>query len=101
MGRRFLRCGAVRWVVLWLSVGLVTFGFALSVAFSPPASAAPSAECLAHLARVGKTEAADQRYWLQRGQTPRKCPLRGESASSSEKRDDDKKSRYCRKRWFC
>ena len=85
-------------------------GYALVAA--QPASAGPSPECLAHLERVGKTEKQDQRYWLERGQLPRKCPLREEasqpsesksSASRADDRDDDrdKKSRFCRKRWWC
>lgn len=74
------------------------------------ASAGPSPECLEHLARVGKTEAQDQRYWLERGQLPRKCPLREEASTPSEastpetKRDNethDDKSWYCKRRWFC
>ena len=72
---------------------------------APTAAAGPSPECLAHLEQVGKTEAADQRYWLERGQLPLKCPLRDEASTGEPKheqpKDSDEKSRYCRKRWYC
>lgn len=104
-----------RWIgpiVVWLLAALAVT-FAVVLAPAGEAGAAPSPECLAHLERVGVTEKQDQRYWLERGQLPRKCPLREDASEPSKDRktearkddrkdeDRDKKSRFCRKRWWC
>ncbi|AIW02976.1 site-specific recombination directionality factor RDF [Mycobacterium phage Malec] len=80
-----------------------------------PAHAEVSAECWAHLAEIPAdqktTPAGDRRYHLEHGEfspcteadasQEGAVSTRGDAASSDQRHDDDKKSRYCRKRWFC
>ncbi|AEK08524.1 hypothetical protein SEA_KIPPER29_83 [Mycobacterium phage Kipper29] len=71
------------------------------------AHAEVSARCWAHLADVPAgqltTPAGDRRYHLEHGEfSP--CTEQDASDGSGKKNDDDhrdKKSRYCRKHWFC
>ncbi|QFP95560.1 hypothetical protein SEA_GAUGELDP_77 [Mycobacterium phage GaugeLDP] len=106
----------MRWVAVWFAVGMTVFGMALAVAYSPPAHAEVSAQCWAHLAEIppGETPAGDRRYHLLRGE-PSPCSeqevneaqgreevaTRGAASSSKPKEDNDGKSRFCRKRWYC
>uniref|UniRef100_A0AAU8GS46 Uncharacterized protein n=1 Tax=Mycobacterium phage BabyBack TaxID=3158877 RepID=A0AAU8GS46_9CAUD len=106
----------MRWVAVWLTVGMAVFGMALAVAYSPPAHAEVSAQCWAHLAEIppGETPAGDRRYHLMRGE-PSPCSeqevneasqsreavgTRG-SAASPDRKQDNEKSRFCKKRWYC
>lgn len=86
-------------------VGALTATAAMLLAEPPQAAADVSAACLAHLAEhPGTTPAADRRFHLQRGEeSPCSAADAADGyASSSEKRKDDEgKSRYCRKRWWC
>ncbi|ATN88435.1 hypothetical protein SEA_DALMATIAN_83 [Mycobacterium phage Dalmatian] len=94
-----------------------------------PAHAEVSAECRLHLERVEAatgqhvTAAADRRHWLERGQKSLYCSEQDaneDPESSSDEGDQDreavgtrgpaaspdhdepdKKSRYCRKHWYC
>ncbi|QGJ90979.1 hypothetical protein SEA_BIANCATRI92_81 [Mycobacterium phage BiancaTri92] len=87
-----------------VSIGTIQVGPA-------PAHAEVSAECWAHLAKVDKqnTPAADRRYHLAHGE-PSPCTEADANDEGSHhvrtdndnrKDGDDKKSRYCRKHWFC
>lgn len=80
-----------------LLVGLTATG----IAVAPPAAAD---SCTAHLANHGVTKAVDiaqHRAGIHPGVSP--CDTDDEASTVSEKKseDRDKKSRYCRKRWFC
>ncbi|BBC53870.1 hypotheical protein [Mycobacterium phage PP] len=91
-------------VKAWIIAALIAGAFVgLGLYTSAPAEAAPSAACIAHLAdkKTHTTPAADRRYHLQRGQhSP--CTEEDAGESASERRDDDdRKSRFCRKRWYC
>ncbi|QDP44662.1 hypothetical protein SEA_NOTHINGSPECIAL_78 [Mycobacterium phage NothingSpecial] len=106
----------MRWVAVWFATGMAVFGMALAVAYSPPAHAEVSARCYAHLAEhPGTTAGADRRYHLEHGEF---SPCTEQDANESkdregvatrgvapspedDKHDDDKKSRYCRKHWYC
>lgn len=88
----------MRWVVFWALSGLLAFGIALSVAFSPEASAGPCEyRSERHQLEHGGFT-ADNAWHLSRGELP---TCQAEASSSSSKASEDKKSRYCRKRWFC
>ncbi|AZS08280.1 hypothetical protein PBI_IRONMAN_79 [Mycobacterium phage IronMan] len=85
-----------------LSIGILQVGPA-------PAHAEVSAQCWAHLAEIppGETPAGDVRYHRLKGEfspcTEQEASEASQAASNGggEKRDHDKKSRYCKKRWFC
>ncbi|QXO13359.1 hypothetical protein SEA_TROOPER_82 [Mycobacterium phage Trooper] len=92
-----------------LSMGVLQVGPA-------PAHAEVSAQCIAHLAEIPAsqktTAAGDRRYHLEHGEfSPcteqdanedrEAVATRGAAASPGEDHDDDKKSRYCRKHWYC
>ncbi|ACE80003.1 hypothetical protein Pukovnik_77 [Mycobacterium phage Pukovnik] len=99
--------------ILAALVGAIVLGN--TPAIIAEARADVSAECWAHLAGVqtAKTPAADRRYHLEHGEfSPctaqdanedrEAVATRGAAASpDNDKRDHDKKSRYCKKRWFC
>jgi hypothetical protein len=75
-------------------VAVLAFG---GLVFAAPASAE---SCAAHLARTGSTEAADIAYHaVHGGESP--CAVSPAVESSSKSRDQDGKSRFCRKRWYC
>ncbi|AWH13601.1 hypothetical protein SEA_ABBYPAIGE_85 [Mycobacterium phage AbbyPaige] len=95
-----------------LSLVLLALLAVASIQVGPaPAHAEVSAECWAHLAEhPGTTPGADRRYHLEHGEfSP--CTeqdanedqgavgTRGPAASSEDQ--PDKKSRYCRKHWYC
>lgn len=99
---------AKAWVGFWITVFLAAF-YWLS-ATTPPAHAAPLCEprSAAHAAEHGTTVAADSRYHVARGELPT-CEAQSQSRDSgsssssngSYSNEDEGKSRYCRKRWFC
>lgn len=76
-----------------------------------PAHAEVSAQCWAHLAGIPAdqktTPAGDRRYHLEHGEfSP--CTEQDANEGSApasrggdEHRDDDNKSHYCRKHWYC
>ncbi|QTF81506.1 hypothetical protein SEA_TARSUSIV_82 [Mycobacterium phage TarsusIV] len=83
-----------------------------------PAHAEVSAQCIAHLAEIPAsqktTAAGDRRYHLEHGEfspcteqdaseDPEAAATRGAvaPAGGDDEHDDDKKSRYCRKHWYC
>lgn len=110
-----------------LLAGVITALAFVTVTYAAPAHAEVSAGCRLHLERVeaatGKrvTAAEDRRHWLERGQPAIYCSEEdarqdgsadqasaeeeytadSQSASNNDQRQDDGKSRYCRKRWFC
>ncbi|AGT13346.1 hypothetical protein SEA_LITTLEGUY_75 [Mycobacterium phage LittleGuy] len=69
-----------------------------------------TAECYAHLSdkQSHTTPAADRRFHLERGE-PSPCTEqdakdglpKASSDSGKPKEDRDKKSRHCRKHWYC
>lgn len=86
----------------------------LALSKTPAAHAEVSVQCVAHLAeRPGTTASADRRYHLEQGEfSPCSEQDAGENregevsrgASSSPEdngNDRDKKSRHCRKHWYC
>lgn len=89
----------LRFLALLATLGALT-GAALVPA--PEADAMPCAHrSAAHVAEHGGT-AADSRYHLAQGELPT-C---GDEASSAREnnhrdKDDDGKSRFCRRHWFC
>ncbi|UVK63371.1 hypothetical protein SEA_SHYGU2_74 [Mycobacterium phage Shygu2] len=68
-----------------------------------------TAECWAHLGGVStaNTPAADRRFHLERGEfspcteADANESLPKASSDSKPKEDRDKKSRHCRKHWYC
>ncbi|AEJ95055.1 membrane protein [Mycobacterium Phage Rifter] len=97
-------------VVMVLSVLVMI----LALSRMPAAHAEVSARCLAHLAKVDQsnTPGADRRYHLERGEfSPcsssdadegrEAVGTRGPAASPDNDNHRDKKSRYCRKHWYC
>jgi len=44
---------------------------------------------------------ADSAWHVSRGELPTCQPSERQEASRDKSEDGDKKSRYCRKRWFC
>ncbi|AIT13557.1 site-specific recombination directionality factor RDF [Mycobacterium phage SweetiePie] len=77
-----------------------------------PAHAEVSAQCMAHLAEhPGTTPAADRRYHLEHGEfspcteqdanEDREAVGTRGPAASPDHNEPDKKSRYCRKHWYC
>jgi hypothetical protein len=93
---------------------------------SPPEASAISPGCRLHLERVeaatGRhvSAAEDRRHWLSQGQKPMYCseadaneasngtvrerseePRKETSEARRDLRDDEGKSRFCRKRWWC
>lgn len=88
-----------------------------SPAIIAEAHAGTSARCKAHIAEHGTTPGADRRYHLEHHEfSPCTEQDAGESKHRDEHRDKeihqphvggddhkdhDKKSRYCRKHWFC
>lgn len=82
---------------------------AAMLALSPDADAEVSAGCYAHLAALPAdqktTAAGDRRYHLSKGEespcTEFEANEYDQANSSSDDSGRDKKSRYCRKRWFC
>lgn len=64
-----------------------------------------------HAAEHGTTVAADSRWHVSRGELPTCGADSGESVADTredsverfddDNRDSDRKSRYCRKHWFC
>lgn len=89
-----------------LLVAAITAGI-VTVTNAPAAHAEVSAACWAHLAGKSThvTPAADRRYHLERGEeSPCSEADAGWSTASSDsghRHDDEGKSRYCRKRWWC
>ncbi|AHG23863.1 site-specific recombination directionality factor RDF [Mycobacterium phage EagleEye] len=79
-----------------LTVGMVVVG----LGFPGPAAAAVTCE---HRSEAHQIEhgghAADSAWHISRGERPTCDPDDG--ARQDDHRDRDKKSRYCRKRWFC
>ncbi|APD17421.1 hypothetical protein PBI_ACHEBE_73 [Mycobacterium phage Achebe] len=81
------------------------------VGITPTATATAdvSAECWAHLGGVStaNTPAADRRFHLERGEfspcteADANESLPKASSDSKPKEDRDKKSRHCRKHWYC
>ncbi|APL99667.1 site-specific recombination directionality factor RDF [Mycobacterium phage Camperdownii] len=82
------------------------------VGITPTATATAdvSAECWQHLSSVdtAKTPAADRRFHLERGefspcteQDAKDGLPKASSDSGKPKEDRDKKSRHCRKHWYC
>lgn len=103
------------WAAFLFVVGLVIFALAVITAYAPEASADVSTRCWAHLAEhPGTTAAADRRYHLERGEASA-CSekeaaeadhLQGTEGKSSAVSDhgdsnDERKSRHCRKSWYC
>ncbi|AIK67798.1 site-specific recombination directionality factor RDF [Mycobacterium phage Piro94] len=102
----------IRRVLLTLALLALTAVAVIQVG-PAPAHAEVSAECWAHLAEIPAdqktTPAGDRRYHLEHGEfSPcseqdanegsRPAPV---SRTGEDRPNDDKKSRYCRKRWFC
>ncbi|AGK87553.1 site-specific recombination directionality factor RDF [Mycobacterium phage HINdeR] len=91
----------------WLiALALAASFTGLGLVTSGQAQAAPSAECVAHLAgkQTAITPSADRRYHLERGEaSPCNAEDAGESATRDDRveQDDEQKSRFCRKRWYC
>ncbi|APC43227.1 hypothetical protein SEA_JAAN_80 [Mycobacterium phage Jaan] len=80
----------------------------ISEEFAPEASADVSAQCWAHLAEIppGETPAGDVRYHRLKGEfspcTEQEATEASQSSSDGSKdKDRDKKSRHCRKHWYC
>ena len=98
--------------VAWITVAVVVWIGLFAMTSSTESAAAPRPVCVersaAHAAKHGETRKQDSRTHVRMGQLPT-CGL--EEASSGyrptksfdgdRKRNRDKKSRYCRKRWFC
>lgn len=96
---------------------VLVVGCALLGAPATPAYAEVSAECWEHLAGVkeSNTPAADRRYHLERGEhspcteqdasqgNRNNSGRRVDSTQGSDYNDkgNERKSKYCRKRWFC
>ena len=88
----------------WSIALLVAAAFTgLGLVTSQPAEAAP---CVhrghSHIAQHGGLY-ADNAWHVSHGQPPSCDPGGDEPASNQrdDRDDDDRKSRYCRKRWFC
>ncbi|AEJ94532.1 site-specific recombination directionality factor RDF [Mycobacterium phage Backyardigan] len=100
-----------------LAVSLRGFAVAAVVAaglvgITPTATATAevSAECWAHLGDVStaNTPAADRRFHLERGEfspcteaDANESLPKASSDSKPKEKDRDKKSRHCRKHWYC
>jgi len=99
------------WVyAAWLSAAFVVWGMLMGGAVTADASPCVNRSA-AHAAQHGETVASDSRYHVLRGELPtcgqqqaqdteRQQEKRSEYRPS-KKRDYDKKSRFCRKRWYC
>ena len=110
----------------YLTVSILVFGGIMMLP-SAPAEADVSAECWAHLAGVqtAKTPAADRRFHLARGEyspcteyDAQEGTKQGSQSNSEQRNQDsgssyrpkdnsaqdgskDRKSRHCRKHWYC
>lgn len=92
--------------LVWFLVGAAMFA---AVAFSPSARADTAGGCthrsVAHQVEHGGLK-ADSLWHQEHGELPTCDPEPEEANRSSDRKSDDgkdrdKKSRYCRKHWYC
>lgn len=95
--------------------GMLVILAVISATLIAPATQASAESCAAHLAKHGTSKAADIEYHiLHGGHSPCKIEQDQQQAAERSQRSDssntesrqdsndyDRKSRYCRKNWFC
>ena len=90
----------------WLSAAFIVWGLLMGGVVTADASPCVN-RSVAHAAKMGETVASDSRYHVLRGELPT-CGQESSSGYNGETyrdsdggKDRDRKSRFCRKRWWC
>ncbi|QBP31459.1 site-specific recombination directionality factor RDF [Mycobacterium phage Miramae] len=95
-----------------LLIGMALLAGLILLAQPAAATADVSAECWRHLSVVdtARTPAADRRFHLERGEfspctehdaNDGLLPKASSDGGKDKDKDRDKKSRHCRKHWYC